>query len=272
MASVRQTFQSRFHRNLLHDLKSETSGYFCEALEAIARGPLAQDVHNLHEALSGPGTKETVLNDILLGRSNADLAAIKAEYQHTHHRTLEADLRADLSLKTERLFMMVLSADRAPESSPIIPQQLDADVSELHRATEGKIGSDALAVCNIFAHRSDGQLRAISQEYARRYARPLAKVVEKEFSRHMEDALLRILGVAEDKAMADAVALEETMKGTGTKDRLLVNRVVRLQWNRSHLGQVRGAYRKRYNRELGARVRGETSGDYRRLLLAIVDG
>lgn len=270
MAAVRRTYDTRFSRDLLKDIHSETSGYFRETLEALARGPLAQDVYCLHDALAGAGTKEDALDDVLLGRSNADMRAIAHEYARVHGKSLESMVRGDLSMKTERLFAMVLAAQRAEESAPVVPQQLEADVTELHRATEGRMGTDQLAVCDIFSHRSDGQLRAISAEFQRRYQRSLDKVIRSEFSGHMESALLRMLHVAEDRAMADAVALEDTMKGPGTKDRLLVNRVVRLHWHRDHKQQVKGAFKHRYNRDLAQRIKGDTSGHYESALVAIV--
>lgn len=271
MLSVRQTFHARHKRDLLADIHSETSGYFRETLEALARGPLAQDIHVLHDAIKGPGTNETALNDVLLARSNADISALKLAYQRAHNRDLAADVKGELSMKTERLFAMVLAARRAEDSAPVDPHRLDADVRDMHAAMEGRVGTDSLAVCAVFSERSDGQLRALSQEFARRFQIPLARVVEKEFSGHMREALLRMLACAEDRAMADAVGLEEAMKGAGTKDRLLLNRLVRIHWLQGHMGQVKGAYRHRFKTELAARVRGETSGHYRDALIALVD-
>jgi len=272
VAVLRTTYQQRHGCNLESDIASETSGYFKEGLLAIVRGPLAQDVHNLHKALAGLGTKEKVLNDVLLARSNADMHAIKTAYAAHHGRPLERDVRDDLSLKTARLFAMVLAATRQEDSAPVLPQQVDADVMELHRATEAtKLGADAIAVCAIVSSRSDGQLRAVALAYEAKYRIPLEKVVQKEFSGHMLDALLLMLRAGTDRAMRDARALEETMKGMGTKDDLLVNRVVRAHWDRAHLEQVKGAYRHKYKRELRERIKGDTRGDYERLLLAMIE-
>ncbi|KAL1310680.1 hypothetical protein AAFC00_000941 [Neodothiora populina] len=271
VASVRQAFTARHRRDLISDLEKETSGYFRDGLVAIARGPLDQDCINLNKAIKGLGTKETVLNDILLGRSNADMRAITAHYQHLHHRSLESDLRGDLSMKTERLFTMIVAARRAEESTPIIPQQIEADISELYRATEGsKIGTDQITVCSILSSRSDGQIRALSQAYVAKYHRKLSEVLRKNFSGHMEDALLFMLEAAEDKAKHDASLLEAAMKGMGTKDELLVNRLVRIHWDKARLVQCRNAYRHFYKTELADRVRGETRGDYEKLMVAVV--
>lgn len=265
---IRQAYKSRFSRDLLNDVKSEVSGWFEEGLCAIIRGPLMQDVVLLHGAMNGPGTKENVLNDILLGRSNTDLNVIKDLYRKTYHQSLESAVKNDLSMKTERHFMMVLAATRAEESAPVVPQQIDQDVLELYKATEGKVGTDELLVCSILSQRSNAQIGAIAYTYRQKFTKDLESVIRKEFSGHMEDALLQQLRTGTDKAMRDALLLEAAMEGTGTKDHLLVNRVVRVHWDRNHMEQVKGAYQHRFHRSLTSRIRGETSGDYERLLCA----
>jgi len=272
IAGLKQAYNMRHHRQLGADLEKETSGYFRDGLVAIARGPLEQDVFNLNKAISGMGTKENILNDVLLGRSNADLNAIKGLYQHTYHRSLEADVQGDLSAKTERLFNMVLAAHRAEDSAPVMPQQIDADVDNLYRATEGqKMGTDQIMVCSILSARSDGQIRAISHAYQTKYHRALSEVLKKAFSGHMEDALLYLLNIAEDRAKHDATLLEDSMKGMGTKDDLLVNRVVRIHWDKARLQQAKAAYKHFFKKDLVTRIKGETKGDYEKLMVACVE-
>ena len=84
----------------------------------------------------------------------------------------------------------------------------------------------------------------------------------------MELALLQQLRTATDKAMRDAMLLEDAMAGMGTKDHLLVNRVVRIHWDRNYMVQVKGAYQHKFHQTLVHRIKGETSGDYERLMVA----
>lgn len=176
---IREAYTKTIRRNLEADIRSEVSGYFEEGLLALCRGPLLQDCHILRNAMEGLGTKESDLNDVLLSRSNADIAAIKSCYQRTYHRSLEADLKGDLSMKTERHFMMVVSGTRAEDSAPVVPQSIDADVLELYKATEGKTGTDEILVCSILTSRNDAQIRAIAQVYEQKYRRPLETVIRK---------------------------------------------------------------------------------------------
>lgn len=269
---VKTAFQARHHRDLMKDIHSETSGHFRDGLMGIVRGPLDQDCHVLHDAIKGAGTKESALNDVLLGRSNADINAIKIHYHHTHHRSLESDVKGDLSMKTERLFDMVMSARRNEESAPLIPQQIEADVAEIYRATEGRAGADQIAVCSILTSRSDSQIRAIAQAYKQRYHRSLDENIKKEFSGHMEDALLFIVRAAEDPAKHDADLLEDAMRGLGTNDHKLIRRIIMMHWNPQRLDQANRAYQHFYHRSLAERVRGETRGDYEKLMLACING
>lgn len=285
--AIRVAYTNRHKRQLIADIKDEVKGRLEDGLLAIVRGPLQQDVTLLHDAMDGPGTKEKVLNDVLLGRSNADINAIKDRYKETFRTTLEADIKSDLNGKTERHFLMVLSATRNEESTPVYPQQVDADVTEIYKATEGKTGTDELLVCNILTQRSDTQIRAIAHAYKQKFTRDLETVIKKarihpshfskpkslltvnqEFSGHMESALIHQLRTGTDKAMRDAQLLEDTMAGAGTKDTLLTQRVVRAHWDHDHMKQVKGAYQHKFHKSLTSSIKSETSGDYEKLLVA----
>lgn len=84
----------------------------------------------------------------------------------------------------------------------------------------------------------------------------------------MERALLHQLRSGTDRAMCDALLLEDAMSGLGTDERLLLNRVVRAHWDRAHLRNVKGAYRQKFGKDLVARVKGEVGGDFERALVA----
>ncbi|CAI7656438.1 unnamed protein product [Penicillium glandicola] len=265
VAAVRDTYSKHLGRDLVKDVKSEAGGYFGDGLLAVLDGPLIHDVESLHSAIDGAGTKEWLLNDILLGRSNADMNAIRTAYEMRYRRSLSRDVEGDLSFKTSTLFATVLRASRHEESAPINPQTIETDV----RLLQGR--KNVAEVCAIFAQASNAELRAISQTFQSRYHIPLEKHIEKEFSGHMEDALLLMLRSATDPAMRDAILLEECMSGMGTKDERLVVRVVRVHWDRSHKDMVKRAYQHKFGKSLIDRVRGETSSDYQRLMVALLE-
>ncbi|KAL4952663.1 hypothetical protein BDW69DRAFT_17937 [Aspergillus filifer] len=271
IAAVRATYKSHIKRDLYSDVKSETSGSFRQGLLAIIDGPLLHDTALAREAVQGVGTKEWLLDDVLLGRSNADLKAIRTSYRHTYHRDLDRDVEGDLSFKTKTLYMHVLRAARHEESMTPDLGRIQNDATNIHGATSARIVNNADAVSAIFGSYSNRDLVELDNAFRGRYALTLEAHIEKTFSGHMRDAFLRMLRTAKDPAMRDAVALEECMKGMGTKDEKLVVRVVRAHWDRRHLENVKSAYQHKYGKDLISRVKGETSGDYQRLLVAMLE-
>lgn len=193
---------------------------------------------------------------------------MKTLYPQRYRETLENAVKGDLSMKTEKLFMMALSGMKMDDWVPINPQAVTNDVVALQTATKG-FGTDELAVCSVFTRSSDAHLRAVASEYQRNYSIEITRMIRKEFSGHMQDALLYIMDGALNKPARDAKLLEESMKGLGTKDNLLITRLVRVHWNRPHFEAVKHAYRQMYGKDLAARVRGETSGDYGRMMVAL---
>ena len=113
------------------------------------------------DAVKGIRTKEWALNDALLGRSNADLNAIKTAYNQRYQRALERDVEDDLSAKTKELFSKVVTATRHEEATPINQQTIESEVKAIYDATEGRLVSNVGEVCAIFAQSSDAELRAI---------------------------------------------------------------------------------------------------------------
>lgn len=272
MNSIREQYQARYHKDLIKHLESETSGKFEEILVFIALGPLLGDCYALKKATKGLGTKESVLNDVLIGRSNADIQAIRSEYPRMHGTSLEQDLKSDLSADTERMFLMIIAAQRAEDSVPVIPQQIESDVRELQRHFGNVLTKNGLAACEILTKRNDAQIRAIADAYHRNFHEPLDKAIKKTFSGHMEDALLLLVARAQNRALSDAEQIEASMAGMGTKDALLIQRVVRAHWNRQHMQQVCAEYRRLKGKDLVRRIDGECSGDYKKLLIACVNG
>lgn len=269
IALLRDTYsRERGGASLEEKVSKDFRNHYGETLVACVRGPLLQDVHNVKDAINGVGTKESMLNDVLIGRTNADLRAIKQQYSQTFRGTsLESDVSQDLSFKTKDMFNVVMRATRNEETAPVIPQETTNDAQRLYSAMNG-LTKDQEIVYNILLQRSDGQIRAIAQEYQRTYHTALEEKLKSKFDGHMKDALLLALARATDRAKCDADSLEDSMKGIGTKDVLLLNRIVRLHWNRPHTDQVKRAYQHFYKKDLVQRVRSETSGDYRDALVS----
>lgn len=265
-----QDYNSRFIRHLAKDIESETRGDLETALLALTSGPLENDVRTLEKALNRAGTDEDALNDILLCRSNADLRAISAEYKRVYNKELLLEIREDVDDSLFRMYSMVLAGQRAEDAAPVLPYEIYQKVIQLHQATEGIIGANAISVAQIFTSSNGAQLHAINDAYQRKYHRSLQDVIEKEFRGDMEDALLRMLLHALDRSKSDCDRLTEPLRKTVRKDRLFINRVLTLHWDQPRLEQAKAAYRKKYGRAIGVEVKALLKGDYENLMLILL--
>ncbi|KIK59347.1 hypothetical protein GYMLUDRAFT_44704 [Collybiopsis luxurians FD-317 M1] len=279
LAVLAATYRASTGKNLLADVDSETGGRLKDVLTAIVRGPIGYDVKMLHEALSGVGTKEDLLTELIADRSPSDLYNLGQAYRAKYGRSLEETVRSDLSAKTERIYTMVISSNRPPDSTPVDMGLVEADVKALYKAGQGKIGTDEIAFCNIIVNRTTPHLTALWDAYQRQHGKTLSKVIKSEFSGHMKNTLLYIVTAANPKRInegpgvwRDVKLLEATMKGMGTKDDLLLRRLVRLHWDQTHFSAVKRAYERKYKKSLEARVAGETIGDFKKACVGIVRG
>ncbi|KAH7145449.1 hypothetical protein B0J13DRAFT_553526 [Dactylonectria estremocensis] len=272
MAQLVYDYQHRFMRDLADDVKSETHGDFETALLALIRGPLQNDARTLEKALVRAGTDEDALNDVLLCRSNADIRAIAAEYRRIRGKALLDEIEEDVDGTLFRLYKMVLSATRAEDAAPALPADIDSKVSELHRATEGVIGANAVSVAQIFTSSNATQIKAMAETYQRKYHRSLEDVIEKEFSGDMEDALLRMLLQGTNRARTDAARLKAPLTKTVRKDRLFINRVVTLYWDQPRLQEAKVAYKQLHRVSLHDDTKINLKGDYEDLIVALIGG
>jgi annexin A7/11 len=154
------------------------------------------------------------------------------------------------------------------------PQKVQHDVRALYDAGQGRVGTDEIAFCGIIFNRSDAALRQIAAEYKHHYRHSLDSAIQSEFSGHMQHALLYIVQGALDPTIRDARLIEVAMEGLGTKDERLMYRIIRAYWKggQHYLQGVKTAYQNKYHHNLIKRVKGETSGDQERLLVAVLEG
>jgi len=120
----------------------------------------------------------------------------------------------------------------------------------------------------IFARRSYYQLRATFEEYQKKYHKDITQVIRSEFSGDTKDAYLVLISCVRDRPTFFAERLRKAISGLGTADSTLIRVIV----TRSEIDlvQIKQRYQQLYNRSLAQDVSGDTSGDYRRILLAIV--
>ncbi|KAF9176904.1 hypothetical protein BGZ51_009368 [Haplosporangium sp. Z 767] len=188
-------------------------------------------------------------------------------YYARYHKSLESIVKADVSGYFEKLLMVCMQGTR--DEIGHYQYNVDADVQSLYKAGEGKIGTDESQFIHILTNRPDAHLRIVFQQYQVRYRKKFTKVIKKEFSGWIRTALCYLVNWIQSPAHCIAKNLEKAMEGMGTDDASLTRLVVR---NRTQpfMNDIKAAYAAKYKRTLRDRIKGETSGDYRRTLLMAI--
>jgi len=208
---------------------------------------------------------------LILGRSAAEIKLLIEGYRIKYGKDLVSVVMGDLSGKIERMFVMALNGQRPLDHLPVDHNQVAADIKALHHASKKK---EEVPFFEILINRSNPHIAAVVTGFATQY-KSLSGVIKKTFSGQLESSLLYVMHGAKSKRdgqgiWRDAKLIEKSMAGLGTRDTQLIYRLVRAHWNPNRLEAIKSAYKQRYGKPLEARVKGETSGDYQKLLVAIV--
>ncbi|XP_015438810.1 PREDICTED: annexin B11-like isoform X3 [Dufourea novaeangliae] len=259
-------FKTLYGKDLIKNLKSELSGNL-EKLVLAMMMPLPQYyAKELHDAMTGVGTDECVLIEVLCTMSNHEIRVIKQAYEALYGRTLEDDLKGDTSGNFKRLMVSLCCANR-DESFDVDPAAAVEDAKELLRAGELRFGTDESTFNAILVQRNVPQLRQIFQEYENITGHAIDNAIENEFSGDVKKGLLAIVKCVKNRPAFFAEQLYKSMKGLGTDD----DRLIRLVVTRCEvdMGEIKEVFRQQYNESLEDFISGDCSGHYKKCLLAL---
>lgn len=265
---VKEEFSNQYHKDLVKEIKSETSGNFENALVALLHDPIDYDVWLLHDAIKGLGTNDIQLIEVLVARHPDHLKKVTERFQKTHGQSVEEWIAGDTSGHYRDYLLSLAAANRDSNSLPSGAEKAKEDASALFRAGEGTIGTKESVFIEIFAKRSWKHLRNVAEHYAKQYSHSLHTALDKELSGDFFKALEWTLEFVENRQAFFAKRLHDSMKGLGTGDKHLIRIIV----SRRHvdLYEIAEAYTTLYGKSLKEAIHAELSGDYRNLMERIV--
>ncbi|ORX76313.1 Annexin [Anaeromyces robustus] len=266
MNQIVNGYKSHFGKSLEQAVNSETSGNFGKLCVALSKSILDFDVYCLHNAIAGLGTDEDCLIEILVGRTNSDIQAINRAYKDKYRKSLEEDIKGDTSGYFRALLVALVQGNRDETN---IQRDVKADVEALYRAGEGRLGTDESAIISLLCNRPDSHLRQVFAQYQQKYGHSVEKAMKSEFSGDIKKALVNLVKSITNRNEYIAEQFENSMKGMGTKDEKLIRLTVRYR-DPVIIAPIKEAYKTLYGKTLKKRIEGDTSGDYRRLLLTCI--
>uniref|UniRef100_A0A671LJA9 Annexin n=1 Tax=Sinocyclocheilus anshuiensis TaxID=1608454 RepID=A0A671LJA9_9TELE len=225
---LKAAYKTTYGKDLVSDLKSELRGNFESLVLAMLKAPAHFDASELREAISGAGTDEACLIEILSSRSNAEIREITKIYKTEYGKSLEDAISGDTSGHFRRLLVSLSQ--------------------KLHAAGENKVGTDESQFNAILCARSKPHLRQVFHEYQQMCGKDIEKSICGEMSGNVESGMVAVVKCIKNTPAYFAERLHKAMQGAGTKDRTLI----RIMVSRSEVDMldIRQEYLRLYGKSL----------------------
>nr|ASV49417.1 annexin 3 [Artemia sinica] len=140
------------------------------------------------------------------------------------------------------------------------------DAEKLKAAMKG-FGTDEEAIIAIIAKRSNSQRQEIIQAYKNCYGKDLIKHLKKELGGDFEDAVLALMTPSRDYI---ATEIHDAIEGLGTDESTLIE--ILAGCSNDETDDISEAYQRLYDTSLEDAIAGDTSGEFKNLLIALVQG
>ncbi|CAG0885418.1 unnamed protein product [Cyprideis torosa] len=294
---IKEKYMAMYGEDLVDQIKGEVDGHFQDFLVGLLTPTLTYEAQCLQDAMKGAGTNEDVLIEVLVGKSNEEIAQLKEEYQKLTEDNLDEKVESELSGIFQNIIRALLAGARdegwgdrdeaeadAQVKKQYITPTIDSDKTrdrlvnktpneaiclisvvvlssqELVEAGISNWGTDESKFNAILCSKSFPHLSMVFRRYAELSGEDITETIESEFSGNAKDALLAIIKEARDTPEFFAERLHNAMDGAGTTDYA----VIRILITRSEvdLGSIKDRYQELYEEPLVDKIKGETRGDY----------
>ena len=266
---LKQRYKQTIGRDLVKDLKDELSGKFEDVCIAMLESPYELDCRSLYEAMARIGTNESTLIEIIATRPAHQLYQDKILFQQLYGKDLMSYIQDETSGHFRKILLAMLQCTRHDENYPLNNVELQSEAQRLYQAGAGRWGTDESIFTQIFTVRSPAEIAMIAQFYKQIAGVDLYTSLKNEFSGNAEKVLKAIFDASIDTPAWFATRIRNSLEGAGTKDKQLIRIIVsRCEID---LKFIKQAYFRLYNRDMITDIRNETSGDYKKMLTALLN-
>jgi len=156
-----------------------------------------------------------------------------------------------------------ISKDRGTVK-PAVPFTPEAAVERLHKAFKG-VGTDDKVVCEVFTKHNYEQRLILKKLYKEKFGKDLIKVIKDELGGNYEDVGVALFTDPEEYIVEN---IHEAVKGAGTDEQSLIGLLIGR--SNEEMTEIRKEFVKKYGKPLEEVLRSELSGEFRKLMVAVI--
>lgn len=156
------------------------------------------------------------------------------------------------------------SEPKYPTVVPVVDFDPVKDAARIETAIKTK-GVDEQTIIDVLTQRTYSQRREIAFEYERRAKKDMITALKGALSGNLEAV---ILGLMKSTTQFDAAEIRGSIKGLGTDEETLIE--ILCSRSNEELVEIKKVYTELFKKELHKDVSGDTSGNFAKLLLALV--
>lgn len=261
---IRDAYKASYGSDLISDFKNELSGHLKDVLIAMFYHPIDFDCLSLRAAMKGIGTDEDTLIEIISTRPGYIIKQIIEKYPILFEgRNLVDDIKTETSGSFRRLLISLLQGSRSENTEPDI-EECQKLAKELYDTGEKKWGTDDSVFNRIFSLRSPMEISCISRAYHKLTGHTILQAINTEFSGDIKKLLNAIVYAVISPSEYFATKVNKAIKGLGTNDKLLIRILV--SRNEIDMKYIRRYYKQLYKKDMIEDIKGDTNGDYSKIL------
>ncbi|KAJ0096761.1 hypothetical protein Patl1_27236 [Pistacia atlantica] len=263
---IREVYASTYGEDLLKALDKELSSDFERAVLLWTLTPAERDAYLANEATKRFTSSNWVLMEIACTRSSLELFAVKQAYHARYKKSLEEDVAHHTTGDYRKLLVPLVSTFRY-EGDEVNTLLAKSEAKILHEKISDKKYNDE-EVIRIISTRSKAQLNATLNHYNNAFG----NAINKNLKVDPNDDFLKLLRATikcltcPEKYFEKLLRLAINKLGT---DEWALTRVVTTRAE-VDMQRIKEEYRKRNSVTLEKAIAVDTSGDYEKMLLALI--
>ena len=265
---LRDDYKAKFGRDLLDDFKNNFKSDFLDTVTGVFKTPAEYDADLLYTAMKGIGSDKNVITEVLCFRDQKRINEIKAKFQEKYGKDLVAEIKSETSGDYQKIVLQLLEGGRQ-ENAQADLQKCSGIADELYKAGEDKLGTDEATFIKYFTSLSPAELLLVCKEYHKKYKKNMLDVLKSEFDGNEKNLLIRILYSMFSPSEYFAEQIMYAVAGAGTNDAQLIRCIISRY--SIDMKKVKKYYKKLYNKELLDAVKADVSGNYGKILEALIN-